>query len=147
MVHKLKDKLGTRTLPTAEIELLGAEAELVGEIGKGVRTISHLFNVTRLWTTMSSAALMFRLLALIRDFSKKRVAFGKLLCQQPAHVLMISRLEVEFRACLQLFIKMTMLLGEDEHLSNQNSSALLRLLTPVCKLFTKTSYGVLSRGA
>lgn len=49
----------------------------------------------------------------------------------------MSRLEVEARACEQLFVKMALLLGEDECSTNDTyASKLLRLLTPVCKLFT-----------
>jgi len=135
-VHKLKDKLGTRTLPTAEIELLGTEAQLIGEIGKGVKTISHLFNVTRLWTTMTSCGTMYRLLAIARDFAKKRVAFGKPLAQQPAHILTIARLEMISRANLQFFVKLALLIGEDECEPNATTGTLLRLLTHIAKLFT-----------
>lgn len=49
LVHKLKDKSGTKPLPTAELELRGTRALLIGEPGKGVRNISYLFNSTRIW--------------------------------------------------------------------------------------------------
>eukprot|EP01126_Amoeba_proteus_P056114 TRINITY_DN7015_c0_g1_i1.p1 TRINITY_DN7015_c0_g1~~TRINITY_DN7015_c0_g1_i1.p1 ORF type:complete len:308 (-),score=58.81 TRINITY_DN7015_c0_g1_i1:94-1017(-) len=136
LVHRLKDKLGTRTLPTAEIELNSTVAELVGEVGKGVKTISHLFNITRIWTCISSASTMYRLLSLARDYASKRKAFGKPLSQLPVHVLSMARLEVEVRACLQLVVKLVLLLGEEECEGDSKSAQLLRILTPVCKLFT-----------
>src|SRR5690606_4112745 len=48
-INRLKDKLGTKALPTAELTLSGTPATLVGEAGKGIKTISTLFNITRLY--------------------------------------------------------------------------------------------------
>ena len=114
IVHKLKDKLGTKTLPTAELELIGTRAYLVGNIGEGVRTIAHLFNITRIWTTFSSVGAMYHSLSLLRDYSKKRTAFGHYLNELPAHLASLSNLEVEYRGQLHLFLKVALLLGEDE---------------------------------
>ena len=36
-VHKLKKKLGTKQLPTAELLLSGTKAQLVGQPGKGIK--------------------------------------------------------------------------------------------------------------
>ena len=44
---KLKNKLGTRQLPTAELLLDGAEAVMVGEEGRGIANISSMLTVTR----------------------------------------------------------------------------------------------------
>jgi putative acyl-CoA dehydrogenase len=46
-VERLKDKLGTRALPTAELTLDGAPARRVGEEGRGVATVATMLNVTR----------------------------------------------------------------------------------------------------
>lgn len=48
-VRRLKDKLGTRAVPTAELELKDAKAYLVGEVGRGVANISHMLNITRIY--------------------------------------------------------------------------------------------------
>ena len=47
-IQRLKSKLGTRALPTAELELRGTRAWLVGEEGRGVKVIAGMLNVTRL---------------------------------------------------------------------------------------------------
>ncbi len=57
---KLKNKLGTRSLPTAELLLDGAVAELVSEPGRGVAAISHMLTVTRLHNTVGSVSAMRR---------------------------------------------------------------------------------------
>jgi hypothetical protein len=44
-IARLKDKLGTKQLPTAELELQGSIATLVSEPGRGVAAISTMVNV------------------------------------------------------------------------------------------------------
>ncbi|HET9123541.1 MAG TPA: acyl-CoA dehydrogenase family protein, partial [Solirubrobacteraceae bacterium] len=46
--QRLKDKLGTRSLPSSEVEFRGARAALVGEPGRGVAAIIQMVNHTRL---------------------------------------------------------------------------------------------------
>ena len=53
-VHRLKDKLGTKALPTAELTLKGTPAILVGGEGGGVKKISSLFNLTRIYNSVCS---------------------------------------------------------------------------------------------
>src|SRR5690242_8168875 len=63
-INRLKDKLGTRKVPTAELTLNGTPAQLVLGTTDGVRNIAPLLNITRLWNGISSVALMRRALAL-----------------------------------------------------------------------------------
>ena len=74
-VLRLKDKLGTRALPTAELELDGTPARLVGGEGDGVRKIATLFNVTRVYNAVAAVAGMRRCIALARDYARRRRAF------------------------------------------------------------------------
>ena len=85
-VLRLKDKLGTRALPTAELELRGTPATLVGEPGRGVPTIATLINVTRLYNTICAVSNMRRGLALARDYAHRRHVFGRPLAEQPLHL-------------------------------------------------------------
>ncbi|HEX8245602.1 MAG TPA: acyl-CoA dehydrogenase family protein, partial [Longimicrobium sp.] len=59
-IDRLKDKLGTRKLPTAELTLDGAVAMPVRGLDGGVRSIAPMLNVTRTWNAVSAAALMRR---------------------------------------------------------------------------------------
>jgi len=74
---KLKDKFGTKSVPTAELQLNGTPARLIGKIGEGVKQIAVLFNVTRIYTVVWSASFMSKMMFLMRDYAKKRVVFGK----------------------------------------------------------------------
>ncbi|MBX9792220.1 MAG: acyl-CoA dehydrogenase family protein [Pirellulales bacterium] len=136
-VLRLKDKLGTRSLPTAELRLIGAPARLVGEPGRGVPNIATLVNVTRVYNAVCSVAGMRRGLALARDYARRREVFGKLLAEQPLHVETLAQLEVEFQAALWLVFRVVELLGRDEcGVASEDERAVLRLLTPLAKLYT-----------
>ncbi len=136
-IHRLKDKLGTRALPTAELTLHGTPARLVGEPGRGVANITALVNVTRVYNTICAASGIRRSLALARDYAMRRAAFSKLLAEQPLHVETLADLEVEFHAAFHLAFHLVELLGKEEcHAATADESAVLRLLTPIAKLYT-----------
>lgn len=136
-ILRLKDKLGTKALPTAELELRGARAHLVGEPGHGVRNIAALMNVTRLYNSICAASSLRRGVALIRDYAGRRRVFGRLLAEQPLHLETLAGLEVEFRAALALVMRAVELMGKEEcGEATADESAVLRLLTPLTKLYT-----------
>src|SRR4029453_8379338 len=80
-VLRLKDKLGTRNLPTAELALDGTPALPVAGFADGVRNMGTMLNLTRTWNAVCAAATLRRGLALARDFARRRVAFGALLAE------------------------------------------------------------------
>src|SRR5262249_43377289 len=136
-VHRLKDKLGTRALPTAELALEGTPARLVGGEGHGVRRIAALLNITRAHNACCAVGLMRRGLALARDYARKRRAFGKLLAEQPLHLETLAGLQVEFEAAFHLTFRAAELMGkEGTGAATDAERALLRLLTPLVKLYT-----------
>jgi putative acyl-CoA dehydrogenase len=136
-VLRLKDKLGTRALPTAELTLDGAPAHSVGEVGRGVRSIAAMLTITRLHNALASVAGMRRAVNLARSYAAVRVAFGRPLIEHPLHVETLAALEVETQAALHLVFFLVELLGRDEcGEASDADRALLRLLTPVAKLFT-----------
>jgi alkylation response protein AidB-like acyl-CoA dehydrogenase len=55
-VDRLKDKLGTRKVPTAELTLEGTRAELVGEAMNGTRAIEPMLGVTRMWNSVCASS-------------------------------------------------------------------------------------------
>jgi len=57
-INRLKDKLGTRKVPTAELTLNGTPAQLVMGTTDGIRNITPLLNITRLWNGISAVSLM-----------------------------------------------------------------------------------------
>jgi alkylation response protein AidB-like acyl-CoA dehydrogenase len=136
-VHRLKDKLGTRALPTAELSMRGTPATMVGAEGQGVRTVATMLNITRLYNACCAVAGMRRAVALAVDYAHRRVAFGRPIADQPLHAETLANLQVEVEGALQLVFHLGSLLGREEcGVASDDDRALLRLLTPVVKLFT-----------
>ncbi|MGH7271073.1 MAG: acyl-CoA dehydrogenase family protein, partial [Polyangiaceae bacterium] len=96
--QRLKDKLGTRSLPSSEVEFRGARGQLVGEEGEGVRAILRMVNHTRLDCLIGSAAAMRRGLVEAVHHARHRSAFGKRLAEQPAMQNVLADLAVESEA-------------------------------------------------
>lgn len=136
-IHRLKDKLGTRALPTAELSLEGCLAEPVGEPGAGVKSIAPLLNLTRLHNAINACGLLARMLQLLRDYSLRRAAFGARLAGHPLHRVSLAELQLEYEAALALTLDCARLLGRQEaREASAEERCALRLLTPLAKLAT-----------
>jgi alkylation response protein AidB-like acyl-CoA dehydrogenase len=138
-VNRLKDKLGTRKVPTAELALDGAVATAVSGTSDGIRNIAPMLNVTRTWNAVAAASGMRRGLALARDYARKRRAFGGPLADKPLHVETLADVAAEFEAAFHLAMRAAELLGREETGAGAMSgreAELLRVLTPICKLTT-----------
>jgi len=136
-VERLKDKLGTRKVPTAELTLDGARAELVGDTRHGTRNIEPMLTVTRAWNSVTSVAFMRRALMLARSYASQRRAFGAKLGELPLHVDTLAGLEAETRGAFLLAFELAELMGLQEAGElDDRQRALLRLITPIAKLLT-----------
>ncbi|XP_061762429.1 acyl-CoA dehydrogenase family member 11-like [Nerophis ophidion] len=147
-VQRLKDKLGTRQMPTAELLLDGMLAHKLSEDGRGVSSIANMLTITRIHNSISAAAAMRRVVQLARDYATRRTAFAKLLKDHPLHMQTLARMEVETRGAFLLVMDVCRLLGREESgVATQLDAHLLRLLTPVVKLYTgKQAVAVVSEG-
>ncbi|MGP0052109.1 MAG: acyl-CoA dehydrogenase family protein [Solirubrobacteraceae bacterium] len=96
--QRLKDKLGTRSLPSSEVEFHGIEARLVGEEGRGVPAIIRMVNHTRLDCLLGSTASLRRGTLEAIHHARHRSAFGALLSRQPAMRNVLADLALESEA-------------------------------------------------
>ncbi|WP_369930604.1 acyl-CoA dehydrogenase family protein [Xanthomonas sp. NCPPB 2632] len=136
-IDRLKKKLGTHELPTAEIHLDGLPALPVGPVEHGVRQIAPMLNVTRTWNAVCAVASMARAVALARDYATRRQAFGRRLIDHPLHARTLADMQAEYEAAFALTFHVAELLGHVEHGEAGTADvALLRLLTPLAKLWT-----------
>ncbi len=136
-VNRLKEKLGTRMVPTAELTLDGTLATPVAGLSDGVRNISPMLNITRTWNAVCSAASMRRGIALARDYARRRVAFGEPLAEKPLHLDTLAGMQAEHEAAFHLVFHGVALLGREEAGTiSAEEASLLRLLQPVAKLTT-----------
>ncbi|MGH8157192.1 MAG: acyl-CoA dehydrogenase family protein [Rhodanobacter sp.] len=137
LIDRLKDKLGTQELPTAEIHLDGLPAWPLGELAHGVRQVAPMLNVTRTWNAVCAIASMARAISLARDYATRRQVFGRPLIEQPLHAQTLADMQAEFEAAFALAFEVAHLLGRVEHgTAAPHEATLLRLLTPLAKLWT-----------
>ncbi|XP_061458673.1 acyl-CoA dehydrogenase family member 11-like [Rhineura floridana] len=147
-IQRLKEKLGTRQVPTAELLLDGARAFRISAEGRGVASIASMLTITRIHNAISAVASMRRVITMARDYATKRESFGKTLKDHPLHMQTLARMEVQTRGAFLLLMEMGRLLGlEETKNATQQEQHMLRLLTPVVKLYTgKQAVAVISEG-
>jgi putative acyl-CoA dehydrogenase len=124
--QRLKDKLGTRSLPSSEVEFRGAPARLLGEEGRGVATIIEMVTHTRLDCVIGSASGMRRGVAEAVWHARHRSAFGGRLVDQPAMVNVLADLALESEAATATALRLARAYDEGDH-------ALRRFATAVAK--------------
>ncbi|MGK2853753.1 MAG: acyl-CoA dehydrogenase family protein, partial [Microbacteriaceae bacterium] len=103
---RLKDKLGNHANASSEVEYDGATAWLVGEEGRGVKTIIEMVNLTRLDCTLGSATSMRTGLSRAVHHAQHRKAFGAYLIDQPLMRNVLADLAVEAEAATMLAMRM-----------------------------------------
>jgi len=136
-IDRLKDKLGTRKVPTAELTLDGARAQLVSGTTHGTRSIEPMLGITRAWNSVCAAAFMRHGYLLAHDYASRRHAFGARLADLPLHAQTLADLDAESAGATVLTCELLELLGRRESGEIDDAgSALLRLLTPMTKAVT-----------
>jgi len=132
-IERLKDKLGNRSNASAEIELDEAWGVVVGEEGRGVRTIIDMVNHTRLDCIIGSASLMRQAVAQATHHTAHRKAFGKLLREQPLMMNVLADLCVESEATTILMMRLA---GAFDRASDPAEAHFRRIGVAVGKFWT-----------
>src|SRR3984893_14685290 len=88
---------------------------MVGEEGRGVRTIIDMVNHTRLDCIVGSASLMRQAVAQATHHTAHRSAFGRLLSEQPLMVNVLADLAVESEATTVLMMRLAGAFDRTDH--------------------------------
>jgi acyl-CoA dehydrogenase len=132
VIDRLKDKMGTRSMPSGEITLDGAYALQVGRLDHGFKQMAEMINTSRLSNAMRSAALMRRAVSESAEHARARVVFGKPLMEQPLMRNTILPLALEAEAALGLIFHSGDMLQKADA-GDENAKSLIRVLTPIAK--------------
>lgn len=136
-ILRLKNKLGTKALPTSELYLRGTRAKIVGEPGQGIKNISTMLNVTRMYNSVCALAHMNRALAWCDSFAKSRRVFGSLLAEQPLYRRVRQQLDATYLANFLMTFTLAEWVGKEEQgEADETEKAMVRFLVPVLKMFT-----------
>ncbi|MTV12589.1 MULTISPECIES: acyl-CoA dehydrogenase family protein [Bradyrhizobium] len=132
--QRLKDKLGNRSNASSEVEFHGAHAELIGEEGKGIRTIIQMVQLTRQDCAIASAGLMRSGLAHGLNHARHRSVFQKHLADQPLMQAVLSDMALHVEASIALVMRLCR--AFDRAPADAGEAAYMRLLTPAIKYWT-----------
>ena len=102
LVRRIKPKIGTRSVPTGEVELRDSEAYLLGREEWGIYLILEALNVSRVANSVGSVALAHRAWVEALTFAKKRWAFGKYIHEHPLLRRQFEDMEREVREAFAL---------------------------------------------
>jgi alkylation response protein AidB-like acyl-CoA dehydrogenase len=135
-IRRLKDKLGVRAVPSAEVVFEGAEAYLVGKASKGIYYMMEALNLSRVCNAIASIGIMRRAYTEARNYAISRVAFGDQLINFPmireSLVDLAVKQEVETSAMFELAALFDRVMRKEEAVSEQDA-ALNRLLIALLK--------------
>ncbi|RBI67625.1 isovaleryl-CoA dehydrogenase [Vreelandella sulfidaeris] len=129
-IQQLKRKMGNVANASSETELRGAFAWMIGEEGRGVRTIIEMVAMTRYDCMIGSAAGMRQATSQAIHHATHRHAFGARLSEQPLMQNVLADLAIESEAATTLMLRMARAM---DHQDNEHERLLSRIATPVGK--------------
>ena len=129
-IQRLKNKLGNAANASSEVEFRGALAWMIGEEGRGVRTIIEMVAMTRFDCMLGSSALMRQALTQAIHHCRHRQVMGKRLVDQPLMQNVLADLALESEAALALTMRMAHAL---DRLDDPREQQFARLVTAVGK--------------
>jgi len=94
-IRRLKDKLGVRAVPSAEVEFDGADAFVVGDPSKGFYYMMEALNLSRVCNAVASLGIMRRAYHEAKEYALRRDAFGSKLATYPMVKDTLTRLTVK----------------------------------------------------
>jgi alkylation response protein AidB-like acyl-CoA dehydrogenase len=131
-IVRLKDKLGTRDMPSGEIRLEGAIAYLVGDPQRGFLQMADMINMSRLSNGMRAAGMMRRALTEALFVARRRVAFGRPLIELPLMRRQLLKLMVPTEAARSVMLYTAVELAKADA-GDEAARRRVRLLTPLLK--------------
>ena len=130
-IQRLKNKLGNRSNASSEMEFHDTWGVMVGEEGRGVRTIIEMVQGNRYYCCAGSSALMRQGLVQALHHTTHRTAFQKRLIHQPLMRNVLADLAIEVEAALALTLRIGRAI--DEAADDESAAALARIGTAVAK--------------
>lgn len=131
-IVRLKEKLGTRSMPSGEISLQGATAWMIGAPGDGFRQMADMINNSRLSNGVRSAGMMRRATTEALFIAHRRRAFRQTLVEMPLMRRQLAKIALPTeQARTMMFLTADALRRSDA--GEDGAYALLRILTPLIK--------------
>ena len=130
-IQRMKDKLGNRSNASTEMEFRDTFGIMVGDEGRGIKTIMDMVTGNRIYCAMSSAGIMRQSLVQAIHHVSNRSAFQKRIIQQPLMQNVIADMAIETEAALALGMRVASAI--DSSNNNDEENAFARVGTAIAK--------------
>ncbi|WP_200978754.1 acyl-CoA dehydrogenase family protein [Echinicola sp. 20G] len=142
-IIRLKDKLGTKSMASAEIILTDTFGKLIGKEGEGFKIMVEMINLSRLWNSVIAVSAFRRCLIEAYQFLSHRHSFGRRVLDHALVRKKLYDLSCRYTADFYLTWKAISLLDKADS-GDASSGQVLRMITPMVKRQTaETSvYGI-----
>jgi alkylation response protein AidB-like acyl-CoA dehydrogenase len=131
-IVRLKDKLGTRSMASGEIQLQGAAAYLVGDIHAGLKQMMEQVNLSRLSHGVRASAMMRRCLNEAMACARGRKAFGQTIIDYPLLRRQLLKISLPVEQSLSMFLFAASAMDR-ANAGEADAATILRILTPLLK--------------
>ncbi|MCE3044746.1 acyl-CoA dehydrogenase family protein [Legionella sp. 16cNR16C] len=140
-IRRLKQKIGTRSMATGEIDFDGSLAFLIGDVGEGIHLVmENVLHLSRIFNAFSVLGMTRRAYQIAYHYACNRDAFGKKIIQYPLVKEHLAKIKAELVAMLASAFYMVELqdefdlnTGKEE---DKKQQYLLRTLANLNKYFT-----------
>lgn len=134
-MRRLKDKLGTRSVPTGEVIFDRTYAYEVAGPGGGINQMMDMVNVSRLGVALMGAGIARRVTAEAALYASEREAFGKRIDSYPMVRETLVDMQVAYEGALAMCMEASAVGGRFEAGSEgEDALSLVRILTPLAKI-------------
>ncbi len=134
-LQRLKDKCGNKSNASSEVEFHGLHATMLGDEGRGIRTIIEMAHATRLDFAIGSSGLMRQALSQAIHHTSNRRAFQRSLVDLPIMRAVVADLAVESEALLWMSMRLAAAADRAQAgaAADPAEALLSRICTPVAK--------------
>jgi acyl-CoA dehydrogenase len=133
LCRRLKDKLGTLSVPTGEVELEGAKGHLIGETERGFKYMTEMLNLERLSNAAAACGIMGRGLLEAKVHAANRDAFGETIDQYPLMREDLVDMTVDHEAATAFTFEAARAFAKREREGDEEAYRLMRALVPIAK--------------
>ncbi|WP_221566561.1 acyl-CoA dehydrogenase family protein [Alkalihalobacillus sp. TS-13] len=138
-IRRLKDKLGVRAVPSAEVEFENSKAYLIGDSKRGFHYMMEALNLSRVCNAVASVGIMQRAYLEAKQYAHQREAFGNILSNYPmiqeSLVNLATRQEVQLGGLFRLISLFDRVMRTSKDVTEQEK-VLHRLLIAIVKMRT-----------
>lgn len=129
-IVRLKDKLGSKSMPSGEIVFDGAVAYPLGDIDRGMKQMLEMVNPSRVSHLTRAAGMMRRCLNETLQVARHRKAFGKRVIEHPLMRRQITKMLIKTEQALSALMLTSVMMARD---GDPVAAKVVRILTPIGK--------------